>query len=421
MAAQHHTSKPSVIVNEPAKGISYFTPAQIPPAGSAKNPQSDGSPIPKLFQPLTIRGTTFQNRIFVSPMCQYSATNGNHTDWHLTHLGGIVQRGPGLTIVEATAVTPEGRITPEDSGLWEDGQIAPLKRIVEFAHSQNQKIGIQIAHAGRKASTVAPWLSRGATAEVEAGGWPDNVLAPSPIAFDEAYPRPKELTPEGIRRIKDAFVACAKRSVEAGFDVIEIHGAHGYLMHEFLSPVSNKRTDQYGGSFENRTRLAREVTEAVRAVIPKDMPLFFRVSADDWLSEVDGVGESWTVAQTAKLAPILAELGVDFLDVSSGGAHPAQKIKGGDAYQAPFAEEIKKAVGKTMLVGSVGSITNGKLAEEVLQGKDLDAVLVGRYFQKNPGLVWSFAEDLGVEITTAHQISWGFGGKIGGKPKKSEH
>jgi 2,4-dienoyl-CoA reductase-like NADH-dependent reductase (Old Yellow Enzyme family) len=418
MAALHHTSKPSVIINEPAKGISYFTPAQNPPAGSAKNPQSDGSPIPKLFQPFTIRGTTFQNRIFVSPMCQYSATNGNLTDWHLTHLGGIVQRGPGLTIVEASAVTPEGRITPEDSGLWEDGQIAPLKRIVEFAHSQNQKIGIQIAHAGRKASTVAPWLSRGATAEVEAGGWPDDVIAPSAIAFDDAYPKPKELTLEGIQRIKDAFVATAKRSVEAGFDVIEIHGAHGYLMHEFLSPVSNKRTDQYGGSFENRTRLAREVTEAVRGVIPKDMPLFFRVSADDWLSEVDGVGESWTVAQTAKLAPILAELGVDFLDVSSGGAHPSQKIKGGDAYQAPFAEEIKKAVGKSMLVGSVGSITTGKIAEDVLQEKDLDAVLVGRYFQKNPGLVWSFAEDLGVEITTANQISWGFGGKIGGKPKK---
>ena len=230
VALDSHEAKP-LIVNQRAPGISYYTSAQTPASGTAKNPQSDGSPIPKLFQPLTIRGLTFQNRIFLSPMCQCSADNGYLTDWHLTHLGGIIQRGPGLTFVEATSVTPEGRITPEDSGLWEDGQMAPLKRIVEFAHSQNQKIGIQLGHAGRKASTVAPWLSRGDTAQKEAGGWPTEVLAPSAIAFQDSYPNPSALTIEGIQRIKSGFVDAAQRAVEVGFDVIEIHGAHGYLIH----------------------------------------------------------------------------------------------------------------------------------------------------------------------------------------------
>ncbi|EXJ64185.1 oxidoreductase [Cladophialophora yegresii CBS 114405] len=414
-ALPSYEAKP-LIVNRGAPGISYYTPAQIPPSGTAKDPQSDGSPIPKLFQPLKIRGTTFQNRIFVSPMCQYSAQNGYLTDWHLTHLGGIIQRGPGLTIVEATSVTPEGRITPEDSGLWEDGQIAPLKRIVEFAHSQNQKIGIQLGHAGRKASTVAPWLSRGDTAQKEADGWPDDVLAPSAIAFQDTYPSPKAVTIEDVERIKSAFADASKRAVEAGFDVIELHGAHGYLIHEFLSPISNTRDDEYGGSFENRTRFARETVEAIRAVIPKEMPLFFRISADDWLSGQKEYPDSWTVDQTVKFAPILRDLGVDLLDVSSGGAHPAQKITGGPGYQAPFANAVKKEVGESLLVGTVGSITSGTLAQELLdQGPDV--AFVGRFFQKNPGLVWQFAEELGIEITAAHQISWGFQGRIGGKGK----
>ncbi|KAL2441167.1 NADH:flavin oxidoreductase [Exophiala dermatitidis] len=406
-----------LIINKAAEGISYFTPAQNPPAGTAAVPQSDGQPVPKLFQPLTIRGVTFQNRIFLSPLCQYSAQNGYLTDWHLTHLGGILQRGPGLTVVEATAVTPEGRITPEDAGLWEDGQIAPMKRIVEFAHSQSQKIGIQLAHAGRKASTVAPWLSLGDTAQKEAGGWPTETLAPSAIAFSPTFPHPNELTLEGIQRIKDAFVAAAKRAVAVGFDVVEIHNAHGYLLHEFLSPVSNKRTDQYGGSFENRTRLTREIVEAVRAVIPKDMPLFLRISADDWLKGQEEFPESWTVEDTVKLAPILAELGVDLLDVSSAGLHPSQKIKGGPGYQVPFAQAVKDKVGEKLHVTAVGSITSGPQAQEIVE-KGLDAVFVGRYFQKNPGLVWAFAEELGVEVHMAHQIEWGFGGRAGGKGKK---
>ncbi|KIW16425.1 hypothetical protein PV08_06477 [Exophiala spinifera] len=405
-----------LIVNKPAEGISYFTPAQVPPAGTAKDPQSDNHPIPKIFQPLTIRGVTFQNRIWLSPLCQYSAQDGHVTDWHLTHLGGIIQRGPGLTMVEATAVTPEGRITPEDSGLWQDSQIAPLRRIVEFAHGQSQKIAIQIAHAGRKASTVAPWLSLGDTARPEANGWPDDTVAPSAIAFSPTFPHPNALTLEGIQRIKDDFVATAKRAVEAGFDVIEIHNAHGYLLHEFLSPVSNKRTDAYGGSWENRTRLTREVVKAVRAAIPADMPLFLRISADDWLEGQDEFPESWTLKDTVKLAPILADLGVDLLDTSSGGVHPSQKIKGGPGYQAPFSRAVKDAVGDKMLVTAVGSITNGPQAEEIAQS-GVDGIFVGRFFQKNPGLVWTFAEELGTEIHVANQIGWGFGGRAGGKGK----
>ncbi|EXJ89539.1 oxidoreductase [Capronia epimyces CBS 606.96] len=405
-----------VLLNKAAEGISYFTPAQIPAAGTAHDPQSSGQPVPKLFQPLTIRGVTFHNRIFLSPLCQYSAQNGYLNDWHVTHLGGILQRGPGLTLTEATSVTPEGRITPEDSGLWEDGQIGPLKRIVEYAHGQNQKIGIQLAHAGRKASTVAPWLSLGDTAQKEAGGWPTETVAPSAIAFSPSFPHPNELTPEGIVRIKNAFVAAAKRAIKAGFDVIEIHNAHGYLLHEFLSPVSNKRTDKYGGSFENRTRLTREIVEAVRAVIPKETPLFLRISADDWLKGQDEFPESWTIEDTARLAPILAELGVDLLDVSSAGLHPSQKIKGGPGYQVPFSLAVKEKTGDSLAVSAVGSITTGPQAQEIL-GQGLDAVFVGRYFQKNPFLVWTFAEELGVEIQLPHQIEWGFGGRAGGKGK----
>lgn len=402
-----------VIPNIPAKGISYFTPAQTPPAGTAVDPQPDGKAIPKLFQPLTIRGTTFQNRIWLSPLCQYSAQNGYHTDWHLTHLGGIIQRGPGLTFVEATAVTPQGRITPEDAGLWEDGQIEPFRKVVEFAHSQGQKIAIQLGHAGRKASTVAPWLSPGATAVEEVNGWPNDVWAPSAIAYNEDFPKPHALTKEGIEELKTAFVASVKRAVKAGFDVIEIHNAHGYLFHEFLSPVSNQRTDEYGGSWENRTRLTIEIVDLVRANIPKDMPLFLRISGTDWLE--GSFPESWTKEDTAKLAPILAEHGVDLLDVSTAGLHPKQQIgKEEKAYQAPIAKFVKNAVGDKLLVTAVGSINEGHQAEKLLD-EGLDAVFSGRWFQKNPGLVWTLAEELGVQIHIAHQISWAFGGRGGAR------
>ncbi|KAI0130220.1 hypothetical protein BJ170DRAFT_619224 [Xylariales sp. AK1849] len=402
---------PDIIDNAAANGISYFTPAQDPPSGT----QLNGST--KLFTPLTIRGTTFPNRLFLAPLCQYSAKHGYASDWHLTHLGGIIQRGPGLTIVEATGVQPEGRITPQDVGLWEDGQIEPLRRIAEFARGQSQKIGIQLAHAGRKASTVAPWLSANAVAAKEAGGWSDDVVAPSAIPFDAAVnPTPKAMTTGQIEGFKAAFTSAAKRAVKAGFDVIEIHSAHGYLLHEFLSPISNQRTDGYGGSFENRTRLLLEVTEGVRASIPKDMPLFVRISATDWFEFDENskaeFPESWTVAQSAQLALLLADRGVDLLDISSGGIHPkaASGIKSGPGYQVPFAQEIKKAVGDKMLVSAVGGIKTGTVAEEVVQS-GVDVVMAGRWFQKNPGLVYAYADELGVDVKMANQIGWGFGGR----------
>ncbi|RYP55735.1 hypothetical protein DL769_010062 [Monosporascus sp. CRB-8-3] len=400
------------IDNPAASGVSYYTPAQEPASGTCFSTK-DGSSVPKVFMPLTIRGLKLQNRIFLSPLCQYSAKDGYATDWHLTHLGGIIQRGPSLTLVEATAVQPEGRITPQDLGLWEDGQIEPLRRIVEFAHSQNQKIGIQLAHAGRKASTVAPFLHMNATATQEVGGWPDRVYAPSAVRFSDANPQPNAMTIEQIREVKVAFVEATKRAIKAGFDVIEIHSAHGYLLHEFLSPISNRRTDEYGGSFDNRVRLLLEVTELVRATIPEEMPLFVRISATDYFENMkDEFPESWTVADSSRLASLLTERGVDLLDISSGGIHPKQAsgIKPGPAYQARFSQEVKKAIEDKMLVSAVGGISNGKLAEEVLQS-GVDAVFAGRWFQKNPGLVYAFADDLNADVKMANQIGWGFGGR----------
>ncbi|KAK8116616.1 uncharacterized protein PG998_004897 [Apiospora kogelbergensis] len=420
------------IDNVAADGISYFTPAQDPPSGTGVASKVDGNPIPKLFTPLKLRGVTFPNRIFLSPLCQYSAQNGYANDWHLTHLGGIIQRGPGLAIVEATAVQANGRITPQDVGLWEDGQIEPLKRIVEFAHGQSQKIAIQLAHAGRKATCVAPWLDMNAVATKEVGGWPDDVVAPSAIPWLEGVnPTPRALSVEEIAQFKKDFVAAAQRAVKAGFDVIEIHSAHGYLLHEFLSPVSNQRTDNYGGSFENRTRLLLETTEAVRAAIPEDMPLLVRISASDWFEFSEEGSElrtqyhptpesSWTVAQSQKLAPLLAARGVDLLDISSGGAHPkaAAPIKAGPGYQSHFSQTIKQSLGEsTMAVSAVGGINNGALAEQLLQS-GLDVVMAGRWFQKNPGLVYTLADELETDVKMANQIGWGFGGRGKARQKK---
>jgi len=354
---------------------------------------------------------------------------GSTTDLHnlLYTVGGIFTRGPGLTIIEATAVVPQGRITPEDAGLWSDEQIPPLKQLVDFAHTQGQKVGIQLAHAGRKASTVAPWLSFSATATEAYGGWPEDVWAPSAIPFADSYPHPKELTKEGIKAVVKAYVQATKRALQAGVDVIEIHNAHGYLLGEFLSPASNKRTDEYGGSFENRIRFTLEVVDAVRAVLPPSVPLFLRISVTDWLEESLPNEPSWTLSDTVKIASILAEHGVDFLDVSSGGNHALQRIKVGDAapspaYQAHFAQAVKEAVGDKLIVGSVGGITDGHLAQEVLEKGQADVILVGRQFQKDPAVVWTFAEQLGVKIKVANQIGWGFGLATSGrgKPQKSK-
>lgn len=329
-----------------------------------------------------------------------------------------------MIIVESTAVQARGRITPEDSGLWLDAHISGLQQHVQFAHSQGQKIGIQLAHAGRKASTVAPWLSPGATATEAGGGWPDDVFGPSAIPYGDGFPMPKEMTLADIDGLKQDFVAAARRAVAAGFDVIEVHNGHGYLLHSFNSPASNRRRDRYGGSFENRVRLTLELAELLRAAIPAGMPLFWRISASDWLEHAEGyAGESWTVADSRRLAPLLAERGVDLLDVSSGGNHPKQAVETGPGYQAPFAKEIKKAAGDAMLVSTVGSITSGGQALELLEGgkhaddEPLDVAMVGRMFLKNPGLVWAWAEELGVDIHIASQIGWGFGGRGTKTPK----
>ncbi|KAE8366452.1 hypothetical protein BDV27DRAFT_92226 [Aspergillus caelatus] len=403
-----------IIDNIAAEGVSYYTPAQDPPAGT----QLEGSV--KLFSPITIRGVTFPNRLFLAPLCQYSAKDGYATDWHLTHLGGIIQRGPGLAIMEATAVQKVGRITPQDLGLYEDGQIEPLRRITEFAHSQNQKIAIQLAHSGRKGSAVAPWLSSNAMAVKEVGGWPDEIVAPSAIPQEEGINTvPKALTRADIEVLKQDFAEAARRAVDANFDAIEIHAAHGYLLHQFLSPVSNKRNDEYGGSFENRVRLLLEIVDGIRAIIPATMPLLVRISATDWFEFglEDEFPESWTVNQSVQLAPLLADHGVDLVDVSSGGIHAksAIAIKPTPAYQVHFAQEIKHAVGDKLLISAVGGIKTGALAEQVLQS-GIDAVQAGRWFQQNPGLVRAFANELNVKVRMATQIDWSFEGR--GKGKK---
>lgn len=399
-----------------AQGVPYYTPAQTPPAGTALK-TSEGD-VPTLFTPLKIRGVELQNRFAVAPMCTYSADDGHMNDWHLVHLGAFAQRGVPLTIFEATAVLPNGRISPEDSGLWQDSQIAPLKRIVDYIHSQGQKAGIQLAHAGRKASTKAPWHLQRGKAEVcgpEEGGWPENVWGPSAISYnDQTYPDPKEMTVAQIQELVEAWKAAAIRAVKAGFDVIEIHGAHGYLISEFLSPISNQRTDNYGGSFENRTRVLVEITKAIRSVIPETMPLFLRVSATEWM-EYTGQ-PSWDLPQTIELAKLLPGLGIDLLDVSSGGNNKDQKIDIHTYYQIDLAEQIRAAVqeaGKELLIGAVGMVTTAEIAKEAVQEKKdgkvpvqgsngsrtrADMVLVARQFLREPEFVLTVADDLGLDV-----------------------
>ncbi|KAJ5730497.1 uncharacterized protein N7483_005005 [Penicillium malachiteum] len=396
------------VPTKPAEGISYYTPAQDPPAGTARNPQTSGKAIPKLFQPLTIRGMTFQNRLGVAPMCQYSAEDGHMTAWHMAHYGGIAMRGPGMIIIEATGVAPEGRITPGCVGLWKDSQIKGLKDVVEFAHSQGQKIGIQLGHAGRKASTVPPWLG-GVTATNAVGGWTDNVKGPSAIPFADGDIVPKAMTLEDIQEVKDLWVASVKRALAAGIDFIEIHNAHGYLLSSFLSPSSNQRTDQYGGSFENRIRLSLEIAQLTRETVGDNIPVFLRVSATDWLETSMPEEKGWKLEDTVEFAKALTEQGaIDLIDISTGGVHVAQKVAGGVAFQTPFATAVKKAVGDKMLVSAVGTINNGTLAEKILNEEGLDLILVGRAFQRDSGLAWAFAKDLDVEIAMAGQIRWGF-------------
>jgi 2,4-dienoyl-CoA reductase-like NADH-dependent reductase (Old Yellow Enzyme family) len=327
-----------------------------------------------LFDPLAIRDLTFANRVFVSPMCQYSSHDGFANDWHFVHLCSRAVGGAGLVLTEATAVLPEGRITPEDLGIWSDAHIQMLSRIVSFIHEQGSVAGMQLAHAGRKASTHRPWEAPGAISESE-GGW-KKVVAPSAMAFTDNYPMPYALTTDGIQEVIAAFAAAARRACQAGFRVLEIHAAHGYLIHEFLSPLSNRREDDYGGSFENRARLCREIVAAVRSEWPKELPLFLRISATDW---IEG---GWDVNESVKLARELKPIGVDLVDCSSGGNVPHANIPAGPGYQTAFASRIRHEA--EIMTGAVGMITSPVQAEHIIRTEQADAVIMAREFLRDP-------------------------------------
>jgi 2,4-dienoyl-CoA reductase-like NADH-dependent reductase (Old Yellow Enzyme family) len=342
-----------------------------------------------LFDPLSIRELKFANRVFVSPMCEYSSTDGFANDWHFVHLGSRAVGGAGLVLTEATAVLPEGRISPHDLGIWSDEHIEALARIVSFIHEQGSVAGMQLAHAGRKASTRRPWEGTGTVPENE-GGW-KKVVAPSALRFADHYPMPQALTHEDIQEVIAAFAQGARRACEAGFRVIEIHAAHGYLIHEFLSPLSNQRDDAYGGSFENRTRLILEIVAAIRSLWPAEAPLFVRISATDW---VEG---GWDVRQSVELAWSLKEMGVDLIDCSSGGSVPHAKIPVGPGYQTPFAEEIRRETG--ILTGAVGMITSSIQAEHIIGTGQADAVIIAREFLRDPYWPLRAARELGQSIS----------------------
>lgn len=327
-----------------------------------------------LFSPLTIRGVTLKNRIVVSPMCQYSSIDGKAGDWHLVHLGSRAAGGAALVFVEATAVEAAGRITPDDMGIWSDDHIEPLKRITRFFEQHTSSLpAIQLAHAGRKASTQTPWKGRKFLSEEE-GGWP--VVGPSPIAFATGYSTPHELTESEIEGIIQSFRLGAKRALAAGFRVIEVHSAHGYLLHSFLSPVSNQRVDKYGGSPENRMRLTVQVSEAVRGVIPDDMPLFVRISAVDY---IDG---GWDLEQSIELARKLKQVGVDLIDCSSGFVSPDGMPDEKPLFQVGFAERIRKESG--IMTGAVGMITSPEQAETIIADGRADIVLLAREMLRSP-------------------------------------
>ncbi|KJS57943.1 NADH:flavin oxidoreductase/NADH oxidase [Streptomyces rubellomurinus] len=357
---------------------------------------------PALFTPYTLRDVTARNRVWMPPMCQYSAAPagdlaGVATDWHFTHQGARAAGGTGLIITEATAVSPEGRISPYDLGLWNDTQTQALRRITAFLKDQGTVPAIQLGHAGRKASTERTWVDRGRPlAADEPHGW--RPLAPSAHAFSPAHTTPDELTREQIDVIVRQFADAATRALAAGYQAVEIHGAHGYLIHEFLSPHTNHRTDAYGASFEGRTRLALEVVDAVRAVWPEHLPLFFRTSATDWLSEdTTDQREGWTSQDTVRLAKELLARGVDLMDVSTGGLVPDAHIDATPGFQVPFAEAVRTQTG--MPVAAVGLITEARQAEDILASGHADAVLIGRELLRDPSWARRAAAELDADFT----------------------
>jgi len=344
-----------------------------------------------LFSPLKIRDVSLKNRIVMSPMCQYSATDGFVSDWHIVHYGTRAVGGAGLVTVEATAVSPEGRITPGDLGLWDDKHIEGLSGIVKFVNRYGAAAGIQLAHAGRKASCARPWHG-GKQLGLNEGGW--DTVAPSEIPFQPGEREPRQLTRLGIQALVSRFREAATRALDAGFSVIEIHGAHGYLIHEFLSPLSNQRNDEYGGPFENRIRLLTEVVGAVRSVWPEGNPLFVRISSTDW---TDG---GWAIDESVMLAGILKELGVDLIDCSSGGNVYNAKIPAGPGYQVPFSEAIRKT---GIMTSAVGFITDPQQAESIIKEQKADLVLLGRELLRNPYFALAAARQSGEDINWPEQ------------------
>jgi 2,4-dienoyl-CoA reductase-like NADH-dependent reductase (Old Yellow Enzyme family) len=342
-----------------------------------------------LFSPISIRDLTLPNRIAVSPMCQYSSRDGFANDWHLVHLGSRAVGGAGLVFTEAAAVLPEGRITPNDLGIWKDDHIAQLAKIVDFLHRQGSHAAIQLAHAGRKASMQRPWEGERLLSPSE-DGWTD-VAAPSTVPFNDDYAKPHELDTVGITKVTEAFAAAARRALAAGFDIVEIHSAHGYLLHEFLSPLSNRRTDRYGGSFENRIRLLVETVDAIRAEWPQSRPLFVRISAVEW---TDG---GWDLDQSVALARVLKQHGVDLVDVSSGGNVSGATIPSGPGYQVPFAERIRSEA--DILTAAVGQITSPAQADQIIRNGQADLVLLARQMLRDPYWPLHAAQELGVSIS----------------------
>ncbi len=354
-----------------------------------------------LFTPFECRDVTARNRVMVSPMCQYSCEemDGLATDWHLVHLGSRASGGAGIVMTEATAVTPRGRISPQDLGIWSDEHADALRPIADYIASQGATSAIQLAHAGRKASTYRP--SEGRKPRHDEAGWTPVGPTTEPWPAEEPL-ETERLDIEGIERVIDAFVEAAVRAVDVGFDVIELHAAHGYLLHEFLSPVTNTREDDYGGSFENRTRLLREIVDAVRAAIPDGTPLFVRISATDWLPERD----SWTVEDSVRLADELEPLGVDLVDVSAGGVHPEQQVpEPGPHYQVPYAERVGES---GVPVGAVGKITTPEGADEIVRNGRADLAIVGRKHLRDPYFAIRAAEELGHDAPIPRQYRRGF-------------
>lgn len=348
-----------------------------------------------LFSPITLRSVTARNRLWVAPMCQYSSVDGLANDWHLVHLGSRASGGAGLVMSEATAVLPEGRISPQDTGIWNDAQAEAWQRTTAFIASQGAVPAIQLAHAGRKGSIRRPWAGRG-YASAEEGGW--MTVAPSPVAFGP-LPMPHTLSREEIAEVIAGFVAGARRSLHAGFTLLEIHAAHGYLIHQFLSPLSNQREDEYGGSFANRIRLLIEIIDGIRAEIPEATPLIVRISATDW---IDG---GWDLDQSVELSTVMKEHGIDLVDVSSGGTDPRQHLVPGPGYQVPLAHRIRLEA--EIPTGAVGMITQAEQAEKVLQAGEADVILMGRLLLRDPYFPLAAAAELGDAIAWPPQYEAG--------------